>query len=239
MSRADSLRRTTAGSSRLSFLFLPVLLWPMPTLADIAHLLNLHPPAGAANISITGVAVLSEAKETELSYLGQERFLPDFAATKAAAVIVQKRVKLPPVNHTPVLVVDDADIAVGRVLELFAPSVPRPPAGVDHAARVAKTAQVGAQVAIGPNVFIGQRARIGARTVLHAHGYVGDDTTLGDDCELFANVVGGDGRRGAGGDGAGIAGFAAPADAERASRTQTAAGPDRASSQAAGRDRAA
>jgi UDP-3-O-[3-hydroxymyristoyl] glucosamine N-acyltransferase len=161
----------------------------MPTLADIAHLLSVHTPPRAPNIAITGVAVLSDAKETDLSYLGHERFLPQFAATKAAAVIVQKRVKLPPVTHTPVLVVEDADLAVARVLDLFAPPIPRPAAGVDHAARVAKTAQLGAQVAVGPNVFVGQRARIGARTVLHANVYIGDDTTLGEDCEFFPNVV--------------------------------------------------
>jgi UDP-3-O-[3-hydroxymyristoyl] glucosamine N-acyltransferase len=88
-----------------------------------------------------------------------------------------------------VLLVDDADLAMSRVLELFAPPIPRPPVGVDRDARVAASARLGEGVAVGPNVFIGERARVGARTVLHANVYVGDDTTVGPDCELFPNAV--------------------------------------------------
>jgi UDP-3-O-[3-hydroxymyristoyl] glucosamine N-acyltransferase len=98
-------------------------------------------------------------------------------------------VKLPPSLGRPALRVDDADLATARILELFAPPVPRPPAGVDSGARVAKSAQLGADVAIGFNVFIGERVRLGARTILHSGVYVGDDTTIGDDCVLFPNVT--------------------------------------------------
>ena len=94
-----------------------------------------------------------------------------------------------PLGKTPVLLVDDADLAVAKVLQRFAPPVPRPPAGVDRAARVAATAQLDAGVAVGFNVYVGERARIGARGVLHPGVYVGDDVVIGDDCELFPNVV--------------------------------------------------
>src|SRR5437764_3742783 len=158
----------------------------MPTLAEIAGLLNVALPAGAdGRRAIVGVNTLAEAGPDELSFLSSEHYRPDLAGTRAAAVLVHRRLRVPAAGLTaPVLVVDDADLAVARVLGLFAPPVPRPPAGVDHAARIAKTAQLGAQVAVGPNVFVGQRARIGARTVLQANVYVGDDTTLGEDCQL-------------------------------------------------------
>jgi UDP-3-O-[3-hydroxymyristoyl] glucosamine N-acyltransferase len=164
----------------------------MPTLSEIATLLNVPAPAGAAGaIDITGVAMLADAGPSELSFLGSDRYLKQFATTRAAAVLVQRRVKLLPVADArrPVLIVDDADLAVANVLELFAPPVPRPPAGVDPAARVAPSAVLGAGVAIGPNVFVGERARVGGRTVLHPGIYVGDDTVIGTDCELFPNVV--------------------------------------------------
>jgi UDP-3-O-[3-hydroxymyristoyl] glucosamine N-acyltransferase len=133
--------------------------------------------------------MLPEAGATELSYLGTDRLLQQFKTTGAAAVLVQRRVKLPADCPTPVLLVDDADLAVGRVLELFAPPVPRPPAGVDSASRVASTATLAQGVAIAPFVFVGERASIGARTVLHSGVHIGADTVVGDDCELFPNVV--------------------------------------------------
>ncbi len=158
-------------------------------LAEIAAALNSPAPAGAGELAITGVATITDATGTELTYLSSDQFLKQFAATKAAAAIVQKRVKLPSENPTPVILVDDAELAVAKVLELFAPPVPRPPVGVDPAARVAKSAVLGEQVAIGPFVHVGERSRLGRGTVLHAGVYIGDDVTLGDGCELFPNVV--------------------------------------------------
>ena len=159
------------------------------SLADIAEMLKAPVPAGAGSLEITGVAMLGEAGAGELSFLGNDRYLPQFLKTNAAAVLVQRRVKLPADHGRVVLIVDDADLAVARVLELFAPPVPRPPAGVDPDARVAASASIGEGTAIGPNVFVGARARVGARTVLHANVYVGEDTVIGDDCELVPNAV--------------------------------------------------
>jgi len=161
----------------------------MPTLTEIAELLGVPAPRTGGDVTITGVDVLTEAGETDLSFLGSDRYVRQFADTRAAAVLVQRRVKLPPDPGRPVLMVDDADLAVAKVLQRFAPPVPRPPAGVDRSARVAATAQLGEGVAVGFNVYVGERTRIGARGVLHPGVYVGDDVVIGDDCELFPNVV--------------------------------------------------
>jgi UDP-3-O-[3-hydroxymyristoyl] glucosamine N-acyltransferase len=161
----------------------------MPTLREIGGLLNYALPSHAGVVSVTGIATLSEASATDLSFLGEERYLPQFLASKAAAFIVQKRVKLPASVEKPILLVDDADLAVATIAHLFARPVPRPPAGINRAADVAATAQIAEHVAIGPNVCVCAGAKIGARTVLHANVFVGSESTLGEDCELFPNVV--------------------------------------------------
>jgi UDP-3-O-[3-hydroxymyristoyl] glucosamine N-acyltransferase len=161
----------------------------MPTLGEIASLLGCPPPPDAQR-RVTGLAALADAGPEELSFITSEAFSEPFTQTRAAGVIVKKKLRLPPAPpESAALVVDDADLAVAKVLELFAPPVPKPPAGVDPAARVAKTATLGDGVAVGPHVFVGERARVGARTVLHPGVYVGDDTAIGEDCQLFPNVV--------------------------------------------------
>src|SRR2546421_2191849 len=97
------------------------------TLGEIAQLLNV-PLASNAGRAVTGMATLDEASPSDLSFLGSDAYLNDFERTNAAAVIVNRRVKLPADHRRNVLVVDDADLAVAKVLELFAPAVP-PPAG--------------------------------------------------------------------------------------------------------------
>ena len=162
---------------------------PTLTLNQIAALLNCPAPSAGGDRPITGMAALTDASETELSYLSSDAYLTEFNATRAAGVIVQRRVKVPEDSPTPVLTVQDADLAMATVLEQFAPPIPRPPIGIDPTARVAPSARVATDAAIGPNVVLGERVAIGAGTVLHAGVCVGDDTSLGDKCELFPNVV--------------------------------------------------
>ena len=162
---------------------------PQLTLSDIASLLNLPAPAGAAQRPVSGIATLADATDTELSFLGSDRYLKDFTNTRAAAVIVQKRVKLPGEHAKAVFLVDDADLAVARLLEHFAPPVPRPPVGRHPTAFVAPSASIGDGSRIGINVVVGDDCRIGNNCTLHAGVVIGADVTLGDDCELFPNVV--------------------------------------------------
>lgn len=158
------------------------------TLGQVAALLGCPSPDEPQRV-VTGMATLDEAEPCQVSFLGSDAYLEQFKATRAAAVIVQKRVKLPPAPAVPVLVVDDADLAVARVLEALAPPVPRPPAGVDRAARVGESARLAEGVAVGPHVAVGERVVIGRGSVLHAGVCIGDDVVIGEFCELFPNVV--------------------------------------------------
>lgn len=159
------------------------------TLAEIAALLRVAAPPGADDIVITGLAMLTDAGPAELSFLGSGRFVDQFKTTRAAAVLAQRRLKLPPECATPVLLVDDADLAVAQVLELFAPPVPRPATGIHASATIDPSATLATGVAVGPNVVIGAGARIGQQTVLHAGVVIGNQTILGRNCEIFPNVV--------------------------------------------------
>jgi len=160
---------------------------PSITLNDLATLLHLPQPS--ANPTLTGVATLSEATANDLSFLGSDKYLKDFEKTRAGAVLVDKRVKLPPTIATPTLIVPDADLAVAQILSHFAPPVPAPPKGIDRSARISPTAQIDPTCSIGPNVFIGDRTRLGPNTILHPNVFVGPDVTIGSDCQFFPNVV--------------------------------------------------
>lgn len=161
----------------------------MPTLADIARLLGCPTPQDGQR-PVRGVNSLADAGGDEVSFIGSESYAEQFATTRAAGVVAPRRLRLPAARDgVAVLPVDDADLAFSRVLALFAPPVPRPPEGVDPAARVASTATIGPGAAVGPGAFVGERSRVGARSVLHPGVYVGDDVVIGDECELFPNVV--------------------------------------------------
>src|SRR5204863_359022 len=141
------------------------------------------------------MATLLEATESDLSFLGSDAYLKEFEKTKAAAVIVKKSVHLPPteVRDKPaLLIVDNADLAQAKVLELLAPPVPRPKPGIDPSARIAASAILSDDVSIAANVVIGERTTIGRGTILHAGVVLGgqtavrDHTTIGDGAMVAA-----------------------------------------------------
>jgi len=158
------------------------------TLAEIATLLNVALPSDGQRV-IAGLNTLRDAGDTDVSFLSADTYVKDFATTRAAAVVVHRRVKLPPDHGRVVLIVDDADLAMATLLERFAPPVQRPPAGVHASASVAGSAVVSSDACIGAHVVVGERSRIGARVQLHAGVIVGDDVTVGDDSILHPNVV--------------------------------------------------
>jgi UDP-3-O-[3-hydroxymyristoyl] glucosamine N-acyltransferase len=160
----------------------------MPTLSDISTLLGLPAPREGSR-PITGLATLTDATSDELTFITSDAYADQLSATRAAGVIVQKKLRVVPPADKAVFTVDDADQAVAKVLELFAPPVPRPAPGVDATARVAPSATLGPGVAVASNAYVGQRTRVGARTVLHPGVYLGDDVTVGEDCVLFPHVV--------------------------------------------------
>lgn len=161
------------------------------TLRDLAATVDGTLIGGDPSTSITGLASLKEASATELSFCSESHYLPQLAASRAAAVIVPRKLKIPAELgvKAALVVVENADLAMSSALEAFAPPIARPAAGVDGMARVSPSSMVGAGARIGPFVMVGDRAVIGKNVVLHAGVVVGDDVKIGDDCELFANVV--------------------------------------------------
>ncbi|MGN6507705.1 MAG: UDP-3-O-(3-hydroxymyristoyl)glucosamine N-acyltransferase [Tepidisphaeraceae bacterium] len=160
----------------------------MPTLQQIADLLGV-PCTQSADRVLRTVSSLTDAAAEDISVLAADKYVGEYKKTKAGAVIASKKVKFPIRPDVPVLVVDDADLALVKVLELVAPPIPQPAAGVHPSAHVSPDAQVGEHPSIGPNVVIGARTRIGKNVRLHPNVVIADDCVIGDDCTIFANVV--------------------------------------------------
>jgi UDP-3-O-[3-hydroxymyristoyl] glucosamine N-acyltransferase len=160
----------------------------MRKLSDIASLLGCTVDS-PADPTIDGVATLAEAGPSHISFVGSDAYLRDLSLTRAAAVIVSRRVRLGDSPHPPALVVDDADLALAKVLEVFAPPVQQVSPGIDPSARVDPTSQIGAEARIGPFVVIGAGVRIGRAVSIHGGVNIGDHTTIGDDSVIFPNAV--------------------------------------------------
>src|SRR5262245_5462433 len=170
---------------------------------------------GDANVAVTGLGSVEHAVPGALTFIRTGKYAAAWPASRAAAAIVGRDVTVPGLvpdgdparAERPLLIVPDADAALSRVLEFFAPT-PAPPApGVNPAASVDAGARVDPSASIGPgctilagarvgagsvfvaSVFLGRDAVVGARTTLHAGVVVQDRCEIGGDCTLHPNVV--------------------------------------------------
>ncbi|MFQ6047914.1 MAG: UDP-3-O-(3-hydroxymyristoyl)glucosamine N-acyltransferase [Phycisphaerae bacterium] len=155
------------------------------TLQQIAELVGGRLEGDPAK-RICGVAGLEEAGPAQITWIVDQRYLPQLAASRAGAVIAPEHLAPP---GMPAVLVAQPSLALLKLLERFAPPTPRPPAGLDPTARVHPSSRLGQDVAVGANVVLGPDSAIGDRTVLHPNVVIGAGAQIGADCVLWPNVV--------------------------------------------------
>lgn len=171
---------------------------------------------GRDDLPISSLDPIDRAGPQSLTFIRSAEFARQWAGSAAAAAFVSRGVEVH--GHDPaqrtLLVVDDADLALIRLLELAAKEMAPPPpapgahpgAVVDPAARVAPGAHVGpgcvieAGAVIGERavlvaqVFVGRESRIGAGVTLHPGVRVLARCEIGDGSIVHAgSVIGADG----------------------------------------------
>jgi UDP-3-O-[3-hydroxymyristoyl] glucosamine N-acyltransferase len=137
---------------------------------------------GDANVEITGVAGIEEARAGELTFLVNRKYRPALATTQASAIVVGKEagaVRLPSLRS------ENPYLDFARAIELFHPT-PKFPAGIHPTAIVAKSAKIGAGAHIGPYCFVDEDVEIGRNAVLHSFVVIYRGTKIGDD--FFAHA---------------------------------------------------
>ena len=161
----------------------------MIRLRDIAIALGTTLQNESDDRPIERLAALEGAGPDSLSYVSSDRYFDRLEASQVAAVLVPDKLKELPKTKAVVIRVPDTELAIAKLLKLFAPPASRPAVGVHASAVVDSTATLGEGCAIGANVSIGPGATLGKNVVLHPGVVVGELVTIGDDCELFPNVV--------------------------------------------------
>ena len=146
---------------------------PSFTTAQLAEHLDTQ-VRGVESLKITGLNSLEEASSNELSFVGDERHARLSSGSKAGCIVVSAGLELPERSTLPtILVVENADLAMIRLLELFSPPAE------ETKAFIAPSAVIDAEAEIGQNVWVGEHCRIRRGCV------VGDGTRLEGGVDLF------------------------------------------------------
>jgi UDP-3-O-[3-hydroxymyristoyl] glucosamine N-acyltransferase len=144
---------------------------------------------GNADARVTGVAPLEVATQDDLSFLSGASYRKQLDRTRAGVVLVPSTFSEPPPEGQTRIRCDEPSREFGAIASEYALPKPSFAPGIHPSAVVADSARVAESAHIGPNAVVEAGALIGERSVIQAGSYVGHDTSIGDDCHLFANVT--------------------------------------------------
>ncbi len=145
---------------------------------------------GDANQQITGLASLKQATSSDVSFLGNIKYVKEIAASKAACVIVSPDLAALAEKRGSYIVTDQPYVYFALLTQFWkqyhsptSTGAIHPSAVVDATAVIDKTAVIGALCVVEAS------ARIGANTVLKSRVTVSEGCVVGDNCILHSGVV--------------------------------------------------
>lgn len=139
--------------------------------------------AGDLRLPIHGVSDLAGAVEGEISFITDAKYLAQLKQSKASAVLAPANIPID--RHA--IIVDRPELALVKLLNLFAPPPPNPEPGLHPTAVV--ESPLPASVAVGANSYVGAGTTIGENTIVYPNVYIGPEVAIGCDCTIWPGVV--------------------------------------------------
>jgi UDP-3-O-[3-hydroxymyristoyl] glucosamine N-acyltransferase len=160
------------------------------TADEIAAIVRPQATRGATTEAIRALASLEDAAAGDLSFLGNAKYKPQVAATRASIVLLPLDYEGEPAANQLFLLVERPSAALAQLCIRIEQALwPRPAPGVHPTAYIAPGAQVATSATIGPLCVIEPGAVVGERTHLQAQAFVGRGASIGDDCWFMPGVT--------------------------------------------------
>ncbi len=139
---------------------------------------------------ITGINGLSEAKNGDVSFLTNMKYISAALKTQASVILVPKDIDSAQFNGKNLIKVDNPQYAYGQILYMIEKE--------KHSLleiKIHPSASIAENVKIGKNAYIGQNAvietgtEIGDNVKIFPNVYIGTNVKIGNDCIFYPNVV--------------------------------------------------
>jgi len=131
-------------------------------------------------VNISGLNTLTDANQSEISFLDNKKYLKDLESTKAAAVLIKEEFSSLVPKGTLALITDEPYLKLALASKLFAPLLIE---------ENGKKPTIGKNTVIMPNVYLGKNVIIGKDSTIMAGSYISDNVIIGGDTIVHPNVV--------------------------------------------------
>jgi len=136
---------------------------------------------------ISDVATLDKAKEFEVSFFDNKKYIEEFKNTKCGACFIRQDVYDLHPPETACLIGENPYKAYAKAAEIYHPGFPLQGKIADSAI-IDKTATIGFDCVIEPGVIIGANAKIGDRCIIGANTVIRNHVEICNDCKISPHV---------------------------------------------------
>jgi len=141
---------------------------------------------GDGEIEIHGVSGIKEAREGEITFVANTRYLSRINRTRASAIIIWKGIQY---NGKPMIQVDNPYLAWAKVVEAFSTKRKKKGKGIHPTAIIGENVEIGKDAWIQAYTFIGDNVQIGDEVVISPFVYIGDDSKIGAQTYIYPSVA--------------------------------------------------
>lgn len=152
------------------------------SIKTLVELLNCEVKGALSLEYVSGLAPFFQAKESELTFAGDEKFLKKLSETEAKVVIVPD-ILLPDIGKTYLVVKENPRILMPKLLNFFKKEIKPMEKMVED------SAIIGEGTKIAPNVYIGHDTKIGKNVTIYPNCTICQGVEIGDNSIIYSNVT--------------------------------------------------
>ncbi len=144
---------------------------------------------GSESIIVKGISTLADATEYDISFLGNDRYKKQVAASKSAIVLVPHDFTDSPPENRAWIKCDNPSEAFIEITQKFNSCQYIPVAGIHSSANIHPSVNLGDNVHIGAAVILEENVKIGNESVIEAGSYIGPNSHIGENSRIHPNVT--------------------------------------------------
>ena len=143
---------------------------------------------GDANRQVWDVGSIESAKEGQLTFLCDAKYLSYLPQTGASVVLMTDSIVFEGETNATIIRVENARAAMGQLLALVAKAMNPAKQGVEQPCFISEGVPVPEDAYIGAFAYIGKNVQIGKGVQIYPHTYIGDNVRIGDNTILYSGV---------------------------------------------------
>ena len=143
---------------------------------------------GDADRKVSDIGSIESAKEGQLTFLCDAKYLAYLPTTQASVVLMTDSIEFTGETQATLIRVENARAAMGQLLTLVAKAMNPAKQGIEQPSYISEGVTVPQDAYIGAFAYIGKNVQLGKGVQIYPHAYIGDNVQVGDNTIIYSGV---------------------------------------------------